>query len=161
MAFRIGFGYDVHRLKPNLPFILGGVVIPSDMGMVAHSDGDVLIHAVCDALLGAANMGDIGKHFPDTDNEYKNISSLILLERVLQLINTKKYFIVNIDTTVVVEKPKISPYAELMKENMAKALHISADQISIKATTNEAMGFVGRKEGITAYAVACIEIMKD
>jgi 2-C-methyl-D-erythritol 2,4-cyclodiphosphate synthase len=157
MAFRIGFGYDVHRLKPNLPFKLGGVLLPSDLGMVAHSDGDVLIHAICDALLGAANLGDIGKHFPDNDDEFKNISSLVLLQRVMNLLTKEGYSIVNIDTTVVVEKPKLSLYIELMKKTIAESVFLTVDQISIKATTNEMIGFVGRNEGIAAYAIAMIE----
>ncbi len=157
MSFRIGFGFDVHRLETNLPFTLGGVVIPSEKGMVAHSDGDVLIHAICDALLGAVNLGDIGKHFPDYSDEFKNISSIILLQKTIELIRQKGYRISNIDSTVVVEKPKLAAYIQKMKNTIAASISISEDQISIKATTNEKLGFIGKEEGITAYAVVLLE----
>ncbi|NSW44357.1 MAG: 2-C-methyl-D-erythritol 2,4-cyclodiphosphate synthase [Bacteroidales bacterium] len=153
MQFRIGFGFDVHRLDDNLPFILGGVTIPSAKGMVAHSDGDVLLHAICDAMLGAANLGDIGTHFPDSSKEYKNISSLLLLKKTHELIKANGYSISNIDSTVVVEKPKIMPYIAAMQNNIAQNLNLTTHQISIKATTNEKLGFIGKEEGITAYAV--------
>ncbi|HOU98838.1 MAG TPA: 2-C-methyl-D-erythritol 2,4-cyclodiphosphate synthase [Bacteroidales bacterium] len=157
MSFRIGFGFDVHRLETNLPFTLGGVVIPSEKGMVAHSDGDVLIHAICDALLGAVNLGDIGKHFPDYSDEFKNISSIILLQKTIELIRQKGYRISNIDSTVVVEKPKLAAYIQKMQNTIAASISISEDQISIKATTNEKLGFIGKEEGITAYAVVLLE----
>ncbi|NMD00220.1 MAG: 2-C-methyl-D-erythritol 2,4-cyclodiphosphate synthase [Bacteroidales bacterium] len=157
MSFRIGFGFDVHRLETNLPFTLGGVVIPSEKGMVAHSDGDVLIHAICDALLGAVNLGDIGKHFPDYSDEFKNISSIILLQKTMELIRQKGYRISNIDSTVVVEKPKLAAYIQKMQNTIAASISISEDQISIKATTNEKLGFIGKEEGITAYAVVLLE----
>jgi len=153
MQFRIGFGFDVHRLDNNLPFILGGVTIPSSKGMVAHSDGDVLLHAICDAMLGAANLGDIGQQFPDSSIEYKNISSLLLLKKTYELIKAQGYSISNIDSTVVVEKPKIATFIPTMQNNIAQNLDITTDQISIKATTNEKLGFIGKEEGITAYAV--------
>jgi len=157
MSFRIGFGFDVHRLETNLPFTLGGVVIPSEKGMVAHSDGDVLIHAICDALLGAVNLGDIGKHFPDYSDEFKNISSIILLQKTMKLIRQKGYRISNIDSTVVVEKPKLAAYIQKMQNTIAASISISEDQISIKATTNEKLGFIGKEEGIAAYAVVLLE----
>jgi len=156
MQYRIGFGFDVHRLDYNLPFILGGVSIPSVKGMVAHSDGDVLLHALCDAMLGAVNLGDIGQHFPDTNDEYKNISSLVLLRKTYELIKVKGYSISNIDSTVVVEKPKIMPHVATMQKTIAHELGINTDQISIKATTNEKLGFIGQEEGITAYAVVLL-----
>jgi len=156
MQYRIGFGFDVHRLDYNLPFILGGVSIPSVKGMVAHSDGDVLLHALCDAMLGAVNLGDIGQHFPDTNDEYKNISSLVLLRKTYELIKAKGYSISNIDSTVVVEKPKIMPHVATMQKIIAHELGINTDQISIKATTNEKLGFIGQEEGITAYAVVLL-----
>ncbi|HNV95754.1 MAG TPA: 2-C-methyl-D-erythritol 2,4-cyclodiphosphate synthase [Bacteroidales bacterium] len=157
MSFRIGFGFDVHRLETNLPFTLGGVVIPSEKGMVAHSDGDVLIHAICDALLGAVNLGDIGKHFPDYSDEFKNISSIILLQKTMELIRQKGYRISNIDSTVVVEKPKLAAYIQKMQNTIAASISISEDQISIKATTNEKLGFIGKEEGIAAYVVVLLE----
>ena len=157
MSFRIGFGFDVHRLETNLPFTLGGVVIPSEKGMVAHSDGDVLIHAICDALLGAVNLGDIGKHFPDYSDEFKNISSIILLQKTMELIRQKGYRISNIDSTVVVEKPKLADYIQKMQNTIAASISISEDQISIKATTNEKLGFIGKEEGIAAYVVVLLE----
>jgi 2-C-methyl-D-erythritol 2,4-cyclodiphosphate synthase len=154
---RIGNGFDVHRLQERLPFWLGGLLIPCDKGCVAHSDGDVLIHAVCDALLGAAALGDIGVHFPDTDAAYKNIDSKILLEETAALIHAAGYTINNIDAVVCLEKPKISKYILLMRETLAKVLAVAVDQISIKATTCERLGFVGREEGVAAYAVALLQ----
>lgn len=157
MTFRIGFGYDVHRLNEGIPFTLGGIIIPSEKGMIAHSDGDVLLHAICDALLGAANMGDIGTHFPDTSDEYKNIDSIILLQKTVKLIQEKGYKISNIDSTVVVEKPKLAMHIDKMRTKIATSINIDKDQISIKATTNEKLGFIGKEEGITAYAVVLLE----
>lgn len=157
MSFRVGFGFDVHRLENGLPFTLGGIVIPNERGMVAHSDGDVLLHAICDALLGATNLGDIGKHFPDTSDAFKGISSLVLLQKTYDLIKEKGFKISNIDSTIVAEKPKIAPYIQNMQIKIAESINISVDQVSIKATTNEKMGFIGRQEGIAAYAVVLIE----
>lgn len=156
MKFRIGFGYDVHPIIKNRPLILGGIKIDADFGLDGHSDADVLLHAICDALLGAAALGDIGWHFPNTDEKYKNISSLKLLEKVVELLFENHYHISNIDATLVMEAPKIKPYIPDMKETIAKTLHINEHQISIKATTNEGLGYVGNKQGINAYAVALI-----
>lgn len=157
MSYRIGLGYDVHRLKKGIPFTLGGILIPSDKGMVAHSDGDVLLHAICDAFLGAANLGDIGTHFPDTSDEFKNIDSIILLQKTVKLIQEKGYKISNIDSTVVVEKPKLAIHIDKMRSKIAASINLDKDQISIKATTNEKLGFIGNEEGITAYAVVLLE----
>lgn len=153
---RIGFGYDSHRLVAGRRFILGGVEIPHEMGLQGHSDADVLVHAVCDAILGAMAAGDIGRHFPDTDPAYKNISSLRLLERVRVLGEDKGYLVHNIDSTVILEKPKLSGYTQEMSANIAKALNISIENISIKAKTSEGMGFAGRQEGVVAYAVVTV-----
>ena len=152
--FRIGHGYDVHRLDEKRELFLGGVKIPASKGCVAHSDGDVLIHAICDALLGAANLGDIGKHFPDNDPQYKNISSTILLEKVLEILKYNKFKINNIDSTICLQKPKIAPFIENIQSNLSYILKI--ETVSVKATTTEKLGFVGREEGIAAYAVALI-----
>jgi len=152
--FRIGHGYDVHRLDEKRELFLGGVKIPASKGCVAHSDGDVLIHAICDALLGAANLGDIGKHFPDDDPQYKNISSTILLNKVLEILNDNKFAINNIDSTICLQKPKISPFIESIQSNLANILKI--ETVSVKATTTENLGFIGKEEGIAAYAVALI-----
>lgn len=157
MSFRIGYGFDVHALQDGRPFVLGGITIPSSFGPLGHSDADVLIHAICDALLGAAALGDIGMHFPDNSNEFKNIDSKILLQRVIQLLKEKNYSIVNIDSTVILEKPKIAPHITAMRESLSKVMGIPLDDISIKATTNEKMGYVGRQEGVCAHAVALIE----
>jgi 2-C-methyl-D-erythritol 2,4-cyclodiphosphate synthase len=154
---RVGFGYDVHQLKEGRELWLGGVKIPSDKGALGHSDADVLIHSICDALLGAANLGDIGFHFPDTSQEYKNIDSKILLKKTFKLITDKGYKVVNIDSTICLEKPKISSYIPEMKKTLSTATGISGEDISIKATTTEQLGFTGREEGITAYAVCMIE----
>ncbi len=153
---RIGFGYDVHRLVLNRKLILGGVVVPYLKGLEGHSDADVLLHAIADALLGAAAMGDIGKHFPDTDPKYKDISSLILLKHVAELLRTNSYEINNIDSTVVLQQPKIAPFIQMMRENIARTLGISVDKVSVKATTNEGLGFIGMGEGAAVYAVASI-----
>lgn len=155
-AYRIGFGYDVHRMKKGRKCILGGVEIPHDSGPEGHSDADVLIHAICDALLGAAGLRDIGFHFPNTDPQYKNIDSTVLLQKVVELIREKKFEIGNIDATIVAEKPKINPHIEAMKKRLGEVLKISEEQISIKATTNEGLGFIGKEKGIAAYAVALL-----
>lgn len=157
MNFRIGYGFDVHVLQQGRPFVLGGITIPSSFGPMGHSDADVLIHAICDALLGAAALGDIGMHFPDNSNEFKNIDSKILLQRVILLLKEKNYAVVNIDSTVILEKPKIAPHIAAMREILSGIIGIALDDISIKATTNEKMGYVGRQEGICAHAVALIE----
>ena len=156
MNFRIGFGYDVHQLKEGEDLILGGIHLEHDKGTVGHSDADALIHAICDALLGAANLGDIGQHFPDTSADYKNIDSKILLKNVVGLIKDKGYGIGNIDSTVCLERPKLAPHIDAMREAIATAMGISSDDVSIKATTNEKMGFVGREDGVAAYAIALI-----
>jgi len=157
MAYRIGFGIDFHQLADGREFWLGGVRIPHDRGAVGHSDADVLIHAICDALLGALNLGDIGVHFPDTDAAFKDIDSKILLERSYALVKEKGWRVVNIDSTVCLEAPKIMKFAGLMRETMAGVLGVAADDISIKATTTERMGYVGRGEGIVAYATVLVE----
>jgi len=156
MIPRIGFGFDVHKLDTGLALILGGVSIPHLKGIVAHSDGDVLIHAICDALLGAANLGDIGIHFPDNSPDYKNIDSRILLSKTVELVRSKGFEIGNIDTTLCLEKPKIMPFIDQMKIALSKVIDISINDISIKATTNEKLGFIGREEGVCAYAVVLI-----
>lgn len=156
MIPRIGFGYDVHKLESGLTLTLGGVQIPHTKGIVAHSDGDVLIHAICDAILGAANLGDIGIHFPDTSEDYKKIDSRILLSKTVKLIRQKGYDIGNIDSTLCLEKPKIMPFIDLMKNELSKVTGVSINDISIKATTNEKLGFIGKEEGVCAYAVVLI-----
>ena len=156
---KIGFGYDVHKFVVGRPLILGGVHIPFEKGLLGHSDADALIHAIIDCLLGAANLGDIGTHFPDTDEAYKDISSIILLDRTKVLLQESKYQIVNIDATVVLEKPKLVAYIDDMKEIIADKLDIESTQISIKATREEGMGFVGNGEGIKVFAVCLIEEM--
>jgi 2-C-methyl-D-erythritol 2,4-cyclodiphosphate synthase len=157
MGYRIGFGVDFHQLAAGREFWLGGVLIPHDRGAVGHSDADVLIHAICDALLGALNLGDIGVHFPNTDAAYKDIDSKILLARTYALVKGKGWRVVNIDSTVCLEAPKIMKFAQGMREAMAGLLEIAADDISIKATTTERMGFVGRGEGLVAYATVLLE----
>lgn len=157
MKIRVGFGYDVHRLADNRELWLGGVKIDHTQGLMGHSDADVLIHAICDALLGAANLRDIGFHFPDTAGEYKDIDSKILLAKTLEVITERGYKIGNIDATICAERPKINPHIPQMQKVMAEILEISEEDISIKATTSEKMGFVGREEGFAAYAVALIE----
>lgn len=153
---RVGFGYDVHQLQQNRDFWLGGIKLKHDRGLLGHSDADVLIHAICDALLGAANLRDIGFHFPDTGKEYKDIDSKILLSKTIQLIREKGYEVGNIDATVCAEKPKINPYIPEMKLCLAEIMQTDLDNISIKATTSEKMGFVGREEGVAVYVVALI-----
>lgn len=156
MNFRSGFGYDSHKFAYGRKLILGGVEIPFAKGLQGHSDADALIHAICDALLGAAGSGDIGRHFPDTDPAYKDISSIVLLEKVKKIIEAKKYLIHNIDTTVVMEMPKLSPYAAKMVSNIARALDIAETAVNIKAKTNEGMGFVGQDEGVAVFAIATV-----
>lgn len=157
MKIRIGLGVDTHKLIKNRNLMLGGIHIPSALGCQGHSDADVLIHAICDALLGAVNLRDIGYHFPDTDNEYKDIDSKILLTKTHQLIQSKGWKIINIDSTIVIEQPKLSPYIALMKESLANVLKLEIEDISIKAKTSEKLGFIGREEGVSAYAVVLVE----
>ena len=154
---RIGHGYDVHKLVEGRRLILGGVDIQYEKGLLGHSDADVLLHAISDSLLGAAALGDIGKHFPDTDAAYKNADSLVLLSRVNDIIKSAGYQVSNIDATIIAQAPKLSPYIVDMIENIAKTLNISKEDINIKATTEEKLGFTGRKEGISAHAVCIIE----
>lgn len=154
---RFGMGYDVHQLTENRRLIIGGVDIPYEKGLLGHSDADVLLHAISDALLGAAALGDIGKHFPDTDDRYKGISSVLLLEHVGKLLYDKGYEIGNIDATIVAQAPKMAPHILQMRENVAKALGVNVDQVNIKATTEEHLGFTGNGQGISSYAVAGIE----
>jgi 2-C-methyl-D-erythritol 2,4-cyclodiphosphate synthase len=153
---RVGFGYDVHQLAEGRALVLGGVTIPHTHGLDGHSDADVLVHAIADALLGAAALGDIGKHFSNTDPQYRGISSLVLLEHVAALLDARGYALVNIDATLILEAPKILPHVPKMQENIGRVLGVHPDRISIKATTGEAMGFVGRREGAAAHAVAAI-----
>ena len=157
MRIKVGFGYDMHRLTEGRDLILGGIKIEHIKGLLGHSDADVMIHAICDALLGAANLRDIGYNFPDTSADYKNIDSTILLRKTVELIKEKGYTIGNIDTTICAEKPKINPHIAAMQQRLSEVMGIDIDDISIKATTSERMGFVGREEGITAYAVALIQ----
>lgn len=154
---RIGQGIDFHRLEPGLNLWIGGILIPSERGSVAHSDGDVLLHSICDALLGAAGLMDIGHYFPDSDPEFKNIESKILLKRTFSLISKKGYLVNNLDCTVCLEKPKIAPYIPVMKDAISSILEIHPDNISIKATTTEKLGFPGREEGIVAFAVVLLK----
>ena len=154
---RIGHGYDVHKLTKNRKLILGGVEVPFDLGLLGHSDADVLVHAIMDALLGAAGLGDIGKHFPDTDLKYKNISSLKLLEHVCRILKEKNYEIENIDATIIAQSPKLSFYIDKMKSNISSVCKIGLEQINIKATTEEGLGFTGENRGISAHAVCLIK----
>ena len=156
VMFRVGMGYDVHKLVEGRKLILGGIEIPHTMGLLGHSDADVLIHAICDALLGAANMRDIGYHFPDTSADTLDMDSKVILKKVIELIATKGYKVGNIDATVCAEHPKLNPHVPAMKACLAKVMGCDEDQISIKATTTEKLGFTGREEGISAYAVALI-----
>ncbi len=156
MKMRIGFGFDVHELRENEDFWIGGILIPHLKGSHGHSDADVLIHAICDALLGAANLGDIGKHFPDNSEEYKDIDSKILLKNVVKLIYNEGFSIGNIDSTICLELPKLQPYINQMKDVLSKCIGIDIHDLSIKATTTERLGFVGREEGISAYATVLI-----
>jgi 2-C-methyl-D-erythritol 2,4-cyclodiphosphate synthase len=154
---RIGFGFDVHQLADGKDFWLGGIKVEHNKGAVGHSDADVMIHAICDALLGAANLGDIGKHFPDTSSEFKNIDSKLLLKRVIELLDEKNFSIGNVDVTLCLQQPKIAAYIPEMQKTLAAVMNISSEDISIKATTTEKLGFVGREEGVSCYAVALIE----
>lgn len=153
---RVGMGYDVHRLTEGRKLILGGVEIPWEKGLLGHSDADVLVHAVMDALLGAAALGDIGKHFPDTDPAYKGISSILLLRHVTKLLKKNGYAIGNVDATIIAQKPKMAPHILKMRENMAEAMGISVDCLNVKATTEEGLGFTGREEGIAAQAICLL-----
>ena len=155
--FRIGNGYDVHKLVEGRKMILGGIEIPHRLGLLGHSDADVLVHAIMDGLLGALALGDIGKHFPDTDNKYKDISSVKLLKEVACLIKNKGYEVVNIDSIVAAEQPKLKPYIDEMRKQVAEALGVEIEAISIKATTEERLGFTGREEGIKSYAVVLLK----
>lgn len=154
---RIGQGYDVHAFTDNRPLILGGVTIPHAKGLAGHSDADVLLHAICDALLGAASLGDIGKHYPDTSDDFKNIDSRILLRHTWKLVEEKGFKLANIDSTIIAQKPKLATYLEAMQKNIAEDLKINTNQINIKATTTEKLGFEGREEGIAAQAIALLE----
>ncbi len=154
---RIGHGYDVHAFADNRKCIIGGVDIPYDRGLMGHSDADVLLHAISDSLLGAAAMGDIGKHFPDNDPEYEGADSLVLLKYVVSLISEKGYAVNNIDATIIAQAPKMAPYIEAMRHNIAEALRVDVDCVNVKATTEEKLGFTGRKEGISAHCVCLLE----
>lgn len=154
---RIGFGYDVHALAEGLPFVICGVKVESEKGCVAHSDGDVAIHALCDALLGAVALGDIGKHFPDTDNSYKGIDSTILLGRTIDLLRNEGYKVGNVDITIALQRPKLRPHIDQMREHLAEVMGVEVGAVSVKATTTEKLGFTGREEGVAAYAVALVE----
>ena len=156
---RVGIGYDVHRLAEGRDLIIGGVKIPYEKGLLGHSDADVLLHAIMDALLGAAAMGDIGKHFPDTDDAYAGISSMKLLEKVGELLREKRYLVGNIDATIIAQRPKLRPYIDQMEQNVADVLGIAKEQVNIKATTEERLGFTGREEGISAQAVCLLETL--
>ena len=155
-GFRIGHGFDVHRLAEGVPLVIGGVRMAHEKGCVAHSDGDVLLHAVCDALLGAAALGDIGLHFPDTDDAYRGIDSLVLLRRTVALLREAGYRIGNVDATLLLQRPKLRPHIDRMREILAGAMEIDAGEVSVKATTSEGLGFEGREEGISAHAVVLI-----
>ncbi|MBS1760813.1 MAG: 2-C-methyl-D-erythritol 2,4-cyclodiphosphate synthase [Bacteroidetes bacterium] len=157
MSYRIGSGVDFHRLEEGRLFWLGGIQVPHAKGAVGHSDADVLLHAICDAMLGALALGDIGKHFPDTDQSFKNIDSKILLKRTVDLIKGKGYSIINVDSTLCLQQPKISPYIPQMQSTIASILEINTDDVSIKATTTEHLGFVGREEGVMAYASVLLQ----
>ncbi len=156
-ATRIGMGYDVHRLVTGRPLVLGGVRIPFQKGLLGHSDADVVTHAICDALLGAAALGDLGNHFPDSSAEFKDIESIVLLKRCARLLQTKGYVLVNLDVTLIAEAPKISPYKSQMQQNLADALGARPDAISVKATTTEGLGYLGKGEGMAAMCVALIQ----
>ena len=155
--FRIGHGYDVHKLEEGKKFIIGGIEIDHDKGAVGHSDADVVIHVICDALLGALSLGDIGKHFPDTDNKYKGIDSKILLQKVMKLVKEEKYQISNVDVTILLQKPKIRNYIDSMRDTLSNIMEINKSQISVKATTTEGLGFIGREEGVAAHCVCILK----
>lgn len=158
---RVGMGYDVHKLVEDRDLILGGVTIPYDKGLLGHSDADVVVHAIMDALLGAAAMGDIGRHFPDTDPQYQGISSILLLKKVGELLEKKLYVINNIDATIIAQKPKLLPYIDAMIHHVAAALHLEEDQVNIKATTEEGLGFTGSLEGISSHAICSLTSVLD
>lgn len=158
---RVGMGYDVHKLVENRKLILGGVEIPYEYGLLGHSDADVLVHAIMDALLGAAALRDIGRHFPDNDPAYEGADSIKLLKKVGEMLEERMYLIENIDATVIAQKPKLLPYIDTMVKNVAEALHLEEDQVNIKATTEEGLGFTGKKEGISAQAICCISKALD
>ena len=157
MNIRVGFGFDVHQLKEGLDFWLGGIIVPHTKGGLGHSDADVLIHTICDALLGAANLGDIGNHFPDTDPKYKGVDSKLLLKEVIKLIREKGYELGNVDATICLQTPKIGPYIPEMQKVLADCMSVDTDLVSIKATTTEKLSFVGREEGVSAYATVLIQ----
>lgn len=157
MTIRIGFGYDVHAFAPNRPLVLGGVTIPSERGLTGHSDADVVIHAIVDALLGAVALGDIGQHFPSNEERWKNQPSSVFLDYTYALLCQHQYKIINIDTTIVAEHPKLAPHIQAMRANLSEHLHLTLEQVSVKATTTDGLGFTGRQEGIACYAVALIE----
>lgn len=157
MQIRVGFGYDMHRLQEGRELWIGGIKLEYDKGLLGHSDADVLIHAICDALLGAANLRDIGYHFPDNSAEFHHVDSKILLKRVMDLLRDKGYTVGNIDATVCAEQPKLNPHIPAMRQKLGEVMEVDTELISIKATTSEKMGFVGREEGITAYAVALVQ----
>lgn len=158
---RVGMGYDVHKLVEDRKLILGGVEIPYEKGLLGHSDADVLLHAIMDALLGAAALGDIGKHFPDTDEKYKGISSICLLEHVAGLLEEHGFIVENVDATIIAQRPKMRPHIDKMRENIADALHVELDQINVKATTEEGLGFTGSGEGISSQAVCLLEKIRN
>jgi len=158
---RVGIGYDVHKFAGGRKLILGGAEIPYEKGLLGHSDADVIVHAIMDALLGAAALGDIGQHFPDTDPEYEGISSILLLEKVGELLDENNYMIENIDSIIIAQKPKMMPYLPQMRSNVAAALHLDVSRVSIKATTEEGLGFTGRGEGIAAQAACCLSSLMD
>ena len=155
--FRIGHGYDVHKLENGKKFVIGGIEIEHYKGAVGHSDADVVIHVICDALLGALSLGDIGKHFPDTDDKYKGIDSKILLQKVMKLVQEEKYQISNVDVTILLQKPKLRNYIDSMRDTLSKIMEINKSQISVKATTTEGLGFVGREEGVAAHCVCILK----
>lgn len=155
-AFRIGHGYDVHRFGEGKSIVIGGVTIPFNKGLIAHSDGDVLIHALCDALLGAAGLGDIGTHFPDSDPAYRNINSRKLLTQTVSLLKERSFRLNNADLTIVAQAPKMAPYIEAMRNNLAEDLEVSIENVNVKATTTETLGFIGRQEGVACHAVVTI-----
>lgn len=160
MTMRIGHGYDVHRLVEGRKLILGGVEVPHTLGLLGHSDADVLTHAVMDALLGAAALGDIGRHFPDTDPAYAGADSLKLLDHVVELLEMKEYQVGNVDATILAQKPKLAPYIEKMRDNLAARMKVEPDQVNVKATTEEKLGFTGAEEGIAAHAVALLSLKR-
>ena len=156
-SLRIGHGYDVHKLVPDRRLIIGGVDIPHELGLLGHSDADVLIHAIMDAIVGALAMGDIGKHFPDTSDDYKDISSMLLLGKVRDMLTDRGYSVVNLDATLIIQRPKVAPFIPLMRNNIAKTLGVSLDLVNIKATTEEKLGFTGSEQGVAAHAVILLE----